>query len=283
MPVFALAPMAATAFWGAVGAGAAAGATIYGANKSSNAATTAAQTQSKAATDAAKLQTDATTHAADLSAKSAADTLAFQKQQADQDFANANATGQANYNQWAARENRLSNFQQMLGMSGRDIPAYEPLKKVDTTGNPLPSTTTTPTSSTLPTGQTPSGAASTGDLSNPSAWMALVGNDSALKAWITQGLGSAAQTPGLVDYYAKVIKGQPGANASEQAGSAAYYLQKFAADPNNTGKTAATKTVAPANSMASAVYTPTTYAPNITPALQMPTTNSMASYLGYGY
>jgi hypothetical protein len=37
----------------------------------------------------------------------------------------------------------------------------------------------------------------------------------------------------LRQYYAGVIKGQPGADPSEQAGSAQYYVGKFAQDPNN--------------------------------------------------
>jgi hypothetical protein len=74
-------------------------------------------------------------------------------------------------------------------------------------------------------------------LSDPAAWMALVGNDAALTAFVTKGLGNAASVPGLVDYYVGKVKGQPGANAAEQAGSAAYWNQKFANDPHNTGST----------------------------------------------
>jgi hypothetical protein len=89
----------------------------------------------------------------------------------------------------------------------------------------------------LPTG-TPA-APNFGNLSDPSTWMSLVGNDAMLKQWVTQGLGTkGAATPGLVDYYVGKIKGQPGANATEQAGSAAYYLQKLQNDPNVTGKPA---------------------------------------------
>lgn len=47
MPVFALGPAAATAFWGAVGTGAAAGASIYGAKKQSGAAKDAARIESE--------------------------------------------------------------------------------------------------------------------------------------------------------------------------------------------------------------------------------------------
>lgn len=257
MPALAAAPLLYTAIAGAAGAGATAAAGIYGANK-----------QSSAANNAAKLQTDAANQAAQLQSKSAADALAFQKDQAAQDLATTNATQKANYDQWAAREGRLSNFGQALGLAPRNTPAYQPLP------NTLGSTQTAPNAGTMPTGQQP-----TGNLSDPKAWMSLVGNDQALSQWVSQGLGAAAQKPGLVDYYVKTIKGQPGANAEEQAGSAAYYQNLFAKDPNVTGRA----TAAPAaNSMQSALSAQPSVAPMlpITPALQAPTPyNSFASFL----
>lgn len=94
----------------------AAGGAIVGAKMQSGAAKSAAQIQSDAATKAAQLQADANEK-----------TLAFQKEQAAADLARANAVQQGNYNQWASREGRLSDFGQALGLSARNIPAYVPL------------------------------------------------------------------------------------------------------------------------------------------------------------
>lgn len=116
MPVFALAPIAATAFWGAVGTGAAAGAGLYAAHLTSNAQKDAANTTAGAAG-----------HAADLQSQAAAQALAFTKEQAARDQAAAEATRKANYDQWAAKEGRLSSFGQMLGVGPRDIPGYVPI------------------------------------------------------------------------------------------------------------------------------------------------------------
>lgn len=95
-----------------------------------------AKMQSGAAEDAASLQTQAANHAADVQAKSAADALAFQKQQAAQDLANAQAAQQGNYNQWAARQGRLSTLGQMVGLKPFQIPAYVPIQSVPAAGAP---------------------------------------------------------------------------------------------------------------------------------------------------
>ena len=89
-------------------------------------------------------------------------------------------------------------------------------------------------------------------LSDPSKWMALVQNDAQLTDFVTKGLGNAASVPGLVDYYKGKVKGQPGANPTEQAGSAAYWNEKFANDPNRTGGS---------TTLAAAVPAPVTRAP----------------------
>jgi hypothetical protein len=107
------------------GAGAAitAGAAIYGANKTSGAAT----------------------HAADLTSKAAADTLTFQKQQAAQELAKAQATQKASYDQWAARQGNLSTLGQMMGLPQRNIPAYVPTINTGAPpAPPLPGRTPTP-------------------------------------------------------------------------------------------------------------------------------------------
>jgi hypothetical protein len=73
----------------------------------------------------AKKQAKATQHAADLQSQAAAQALRFQQEQAARDQANFETTQHANYDQWAARENRLSTFGQMVGLPSRQIPAYQ--------------------------------------------------------------------------------------------------------------------------------------------------------------
>lgn len=93
-----------------------------------------------------------------------------------------------------------------------------------------PSPTTTNPGQSGPSGPVMPGAGSTppqpgasfGDLSDPAAWMQVAGDSNKAVQWLK------SQFPDLPDevaqYYAKVMKGQPGANATEQAGSAQYYL-----------------------------------------------------------
>jgi hypothetical protein len=110
MPIFAA---AAIPFWTA--AATAAGG-IIGAHETASGVQGAAETTASATAKAAQLQ-----------AESNANTLAFEKDQAAKQLATQNAIQQANYNQWAAREQRLSNFGAMLGLPARDIPAYVPI------------------------------------------------------------------------------------------------------------------------------------------------------------
>lgn len=70
-----------------------------------------------------------------------------------------------------------------------------------------------------------------GDLNNASSWMNLVNNDQQLDAWVGQWI----KDPQLRAYYVGKIKGQPGANAAEQAGSASYWANKIQQDPSLTG------------------------------------------------
>lgn len=248
---------------------------FLGAGKQADAAKEAAKSQSQAAMYGVDKTTAAAQYAADQQAKSTAEALAFQKQQAAQDQANFNSTSGANYGQWAAREGRLSSIGQALGLPARDIPAFVPSPT-------LTSSQTAPISGPTPSGQQPSG-----NLSDPNAWMSLVGNDQALTQFVTQGLGSAAQKPGLVDYYKKVIKGQPGANPTEQAGSAKFYMDLFAKDPNVTGQPAASAATAgrapvPATLGQAAMYSGPSATP-LTPALMAPAVGSLASYARRAY
>ena len=244
----------------AASAAATAGGSVYAAHK---------------AGEGAELQTQAATHAADLEKQSNDAALEFQKQQAALNAAQANATLQANYNQWRAHEQRVSDFGTALGLPARNIPDYQPLPQT------LPSTQTTPTSGPTPAGATPQ--TSFGNLSDPSAWMSLVNDTPKLTQWVQQGLGAAAAAkPDLVSYYVGKIKGQPGANPQEQAGSANYWMQKLQSDPNVTG--IASRAAAAPSSAAGYVSTMPISAPSrqmvMTPALAMPTSNSFASFLG---
>lgn len=239
---------------GLAAAGATTATSLYSANK-----------QSGAAQDAAKLQTDAANKSAELQSKSAADALAFQKQQAAQDLQTTNATQQANYNQWAARESRLSNFQQALGMAPRNIPAYQP----------LPNGQSAPTSGPMPSGQAPSGG----------------GNATALKALLDQGMDPQQ----AVAQFNKQFGRSTGNEAvyydpSQHGGVATIGLpDAYLAKPGNSWDitvrgAAATPSAAPKNSMAAALSSPSQaspYSAMMTPALQMPTpVNSFAQFLG---
>lgn len=99
----------------AIGAATTAGASIYGAHK-----------QAGAASDAAKLTTDAANHAADVQARSNAEALAFERQQADYQAREMEVDRRANYDQQAAKLRRIGSIGQMLGLGGVEIPAYVP-------------------------------------------------------------------------------------------------------------------------------------------------------------
>lgn len=109
------AALALPAFWGAVTAGAAGTAGVIGAHM-----------QSGAANDAATLQTQAANHAADVQGKTAADTIAFQRQQAENDYQNQETTRQANYGQWLAKQKSNNTIRQALGLRAVETPAYVP-------------------------------------------------------------------------------------------------------------------------------------------------------------
>lgn len=87
-----------------------------------------------------KEMADAQRYAAQRQAESAAEALKYQKGQAAQDLASAQAASQGNYNQWAAREGRLSDLGQSIGLKPFNIPAYVPIPTVNQapTGPPPP-------------------------------------------------------------------------------------------------------------------------------------------------
>jgi hypothetical protein len=78
-----------------------------------------------------------------------------------------------------------------------------------------------------------------GNLQDPATWMNLVSQPDQLKAWLAGSNPALAQlfqnNPQLADYYVKQIQGSPGANPTEQAGSAQYWVDKALKDPNIPG------------------------------------------------
>jgi hypothetical protein len=114
MPVFALAPAAATAFWGATAAGVTAGAGLYGAHKAGQAAEKGAAIAAGSADRAAELQSQGNREA-----------LQFAREQAEADYQNYEVANRANYEQNAARERRLGTLGGLIGRSPREIPAYQ--------------------------------------------------------------------------------------------------------------------------------------------------------------
>jgi len=113
---------AGTAIAIATGVGTAA-ASMYGASKAAG-----------ASERATTLQTSAAQQAALIKAKSDAEALAWEKQQAAIQQQNFNATQRANYDQWAARENRMSSLGGLVGLPARNIPAYMQSTAVVPTG-----------------------------------------------------------------------------------------------------------------------------------------------------
>lgn len=165
-------------------------------------AVTAGILNSGAAKDAASLQTQAADHAADVQAQSAANTLAFQQQQAQQARVDANTAAQANYNQWAAKEGRLSTLGQQIGMQPFQVPAYVPLSGLNgpsasaptqaspsaapTSANPNVTTMGAAMNPTTPAASPPAPAAGTVTLRNQYGQMKQVPQG---QASVWQGLG----------------------------------------------------------------------------------------------
>lgn len=86
-----------------------------------------AHEQSSAATKAAQISSDAQLKAAAMQQQSAEEALTYEKQQAALTATNAEIAQHGNYDQYAARENRLGTLGQMMGLGPRDIPAYRPM------------------------------------------------------------------------------------------------------------------------------------------------------------
>jgi hypothetical protein len=75
---------------------------------------------------AAKTTTDASTNATAASSAANANALAFQKAQAENEFQNSETTRKANYDQWAAQQQRMRQLDALIGVQPRAIPDYAP-------------------------------------------------------------------------------------------------------------------------------------------------------------
>lgn len=219
---------------GAIGAGTTAAASIYSANKQSDSAKTATDQQAKS-NDAA---------------------LAFEKQQAEAAYQSNESTRKANYDQWASREGTIAGVAGQHGLNV-NIPGYVPSVDPNLNGTIAGATGSAPPAPGSPS-QSGGSVPSLSALSTPSSWMNLVKNPQQLSAWVQQGLGPSAN-PGLVNYYVGKIQGQPGITPAEQAGGAAYWLQKIQSGGAPTGSIAGT--MAPSSAPLGASAAPLQYKP----------------------
>lgn len=99
--------------------------TIYSAKKQSDANKRAADIASKSASDSAALQK-----------QSSDDTLAFTRQQAQNDYRNQEITRRANYDQYAASQNRLKFLDSEVGLPERQVQDYVASQDPNFTGTP---------------------------------------------------------------------------------------------------------------------------------------------------
>lgn len=83
-----------------------------------------AHRQSNAAEKAAQLQADAAKYAADQQTAAAQRAEAFERQQAENTYLNAEADRKGNYDQWAAGQRLHNSVRDALGYGSQDIPAY---------------------------------------------------------------------------------------------------------------------------------------------------------------
>lgn len=229
-----------------------AGPSLFGANKQANAASDAAAIQAQAQQKIAEMNANAQKYAADLAANANAQALNFSKANAENAFANSEVARAGNYDQWAAAQRRVGSVGKLLGFGDRAIPDYRPGVDPNYTGAGGGSSLT----AALPT--------SFGNLSDPSTWMGLVQHPSQLSSFV-QGI-APTMDPSLVSYYVQKIQGQPGANPTEQAGSAQYWANKIINDPT----------------LAGAGQTPPSVARTVPgmPATTTPNPYAVATYLG---
>lgn len=237
----------------AIVAAGAVGSAIAG-HEAAGAATTGANINAKATGDAAKLQADAN-----------AATLKYEQGQADQTQQNFNTTQHANYDQWAARQGRLSAYGQLFGAPAQEIPGY-----VQPTT--LGSMATAPTAGPTP----PGGTGSTPSTADPITAQ-LQANYKAL------GLTPTGRGTGPTDiaYYADQIKATGGltdANNKFWFGPGGR-IALDAAKAGGGGAASGSPTAAPLTSLGAGLQ------PLVQPVagnLTMPTVGSLGSYFSMG-
>lgn len=111
----------------ALAAASTAGGMAVSAGIQSHAAGSAAATSAKATSDATAQQLQYEREATAAQQKAAAEQLAYARQQSALSRQDAETNREGDYEQWAAREGRLSTIGGMLGLPARQIPAYRPL------------------------------------------------------------------------------------------------------------------------------------------------------------
>jgi len=169
-----------------------AGGTAAGSAIAAHGATKGADTAAKAANDAAAIK-----------AKSDADALDFQKQQAEADWRNAESTRKANYDQSLARMDRLGSLYDILGMHRPSMPAYVPTQDPNLSG-------------------APSGAPTAGPMAAPGAAGSFVGaNGSTVSGDRLSAAQKADGSPASIDAFFK-SQGAPGTETS-------YWVQQWPA------------------------------------------------------
>jgi len=82
----------------------------------------------------AKMQSDALGDASNAQAKAAADTLAFNRQQAEADYRNQEVNRRANYDQYVAHQGGNNTIRAALGLKPVAIPTYVPSVDPNFTG-----------------------------------------------------------------------------------------------------------------------------------------------------
>ena len=101
-------------------------ATLIAGLSAAGAAGAGAAIGSRAQSNAARQQTAAANYAADVQERTSREALDYQRQQAEEEARRYEIDRRANYDQWAARENRLGALSQMWGLGARPIPGYVP-------------------------------------------------------------------------------------------------------------------------------------------------------------
>jgi hypothetical protein len=245
---------------------------------------------SNANQSAANTQAGAVTHGADLQAKATADALTFQKQQAEAAYQSNEATRKANYDQWAAGQQRMGSISELYGGTApRQLPAYvsQPDPNLAPGGPPPPGGPSVPGSPagspSAPTGApgAPGAPALTGTAANPTD-----------RAYIKQQLTQLYQSMGAmptgrgtgptdIEYMADQVANTGG----WQGGNAGYWTSRIGQELQKAGGSGGSAPAAAPPTMGSVndYLHPTFGAVPMTPALQMPQPyqmGSVASYLG---